>query len=567
VYQTPLVYNDSSHNFANGTFEPLSQLDQLGLIVTNHLQAYILDGNNVIDYVQFRDPVTIGGLNQALANAPDPNNTLHSLWNTNIYSKNASITYGVFNQLQVSGGALAPPTASGWSKAPTPMGNTVPDEIAFFNGFFVPSFQGPDGKNYVNRQPAIQAPYTPSRTVYSAYLLQANDPLVHYTSSDLGSQMGTLAVSAWSNQKVFNGVWAYSDDPLTSAMPIPPTSPVNGRYQPWGIPFGQLASMPNKVDNQNPYNVSYKDPLMWSADHWDFPTNQYPTVGWLGRVHRGTPWQTVYLKSTNILSWSQRLAPLSGVSTWASWTGNTLTSAYFPYSYYDGWNSAPQQDFLLFDIFTTRYNDNAVRGTLPVNVGMGRPDGGLAAWAALFSGMTALTNTAPAPISSTALSYTNWIVSPAGIGTNSALWKIVNGTNGINATRANTNLFLHQVFVDAGQILFTPALTLASPFLSAKNANQAENGINDEMVEWLPQQMMGLVRSTEQRYVLYCFGQTLRPAQQNARVLGAGPAFNQMVTNYQVTAESVVRAVIRVDNANTTQPHAVVESYNVLPPF
>jgi len=34
-----------------------------------------------------------------------------------------------------------------------------------------------------------------------------------------------------------------------------------------------------------------------------------------------------------------------------------------------------------------------------------------------------------------------------------------------------------------------------------------------------------------------------------------------------VTAESVIRAVIRVENANTTHPHAVIESYNVLPPY
>jgi len=72
------------------------------------------------------------------------------------------------------------------------------------------------------------------------------------------------------------------------------------------------------------------------------------------------------------------------------------------------------------------------------------------------------------------------------------------------------------------------------------------------------------VRGTEQRYVLYCFGQALRPAP-NGSV--SGGAWNGLVTNYQVTAQSVVRAVIRVDNANTTQPHAVVESYNVLPPF
>ena len=574
LYQSPLVYNDSSHNFANGSFEPLSQLDQLGLIVTNYLQAYILDGNNVIDYVQLRDPVTVGGLNQALADPNSPGTAnIHYQWSTNAYSKNVNITYGVINQLAVSGNASYAPAGGQWSTAPTPMGNTVAAEVAFFNGFFVPNFQY-NGKTYVNRQLAIQAPYTPSRTVYSSFLLQANDPLVHYTSSDLNSQLGSLAV--WANkQAMYNGIWAQSDDPVNSPLPTPPPNPVGGRYQPWGN-VGQLASLGNTVDNQNPYNVAYKDSLMWSADNWDFPTNLYPTVGWLGRVHRGTPWQTVYLKSTNILNWPQP-APVSyGVSTWAAWTGDTLNNAYLPY--FDSRNSAPQQDFLLFDIFTTRYNDNGVRGTLPVNVGMGRSDGGLAAWSALFSGMTVLTNTGESFYSYTPLTYAHTNISPAGIDvSNSPLWKIVNGPNGINVTRANTNLFPHQVFIDAGQILATPALTLASPFLNATNSigragerggggNPFEFGINDEMYEWLPQQMMGLVRSTEQRYVLYCFGQALRQAP-NGKVLGSRPAFNLMVTNYQVTAESIVRAVIRVDNANTAQPHAVVESYNVLPPF
>ncbi len=70
------------------------------------------------------------------------------------------------------------------------------------------------------------------------------------------------------------------------------------RYQPWGI-ADQLKLLPN-VDT-NVYNMAYRDPLVYSPDNWDFPTNRYPNVGWLGRVHRGTPWQTVYLKATNIV--------------------------------------------------------------------------------------------------------------------------------------------------------------------------------------------------------------------------------------------------------------------------
>ena len=50
----------------------------------------------------------------------------------------------------------------------------------------------------------------------------------------------------------------------------------------------------------NPFNLALKDPLVWRSDDWDFPTYKFPSVGWLGRVHRGTPWQTVYLKSPDI---------------------------------------------------------------------------------------------------------------------------------------------------------------------------------------------------------------------------------------------------------------------------
>ena len=568
LYQSPLVYNSSTHNFSNGTFEVIAQLDQLGLVVTNYLQAYILIGHRVVDYVQLRAPVTLGGINQVLA---DPNyganGSTYYQWSTNIFG--AYVPYGVQNQLYVSGHpSKAPPAGGVWSQAATPVGDITPEgEAAFYNGFFTPNFKYL-GKGYENKEYSIQAPYTPFRTVYSSYLLQANDPLVHYTASDLGASNGMSAV--WANGSHENGVWSRSDDPGTEPLPTPPLSPLGGRYQPWGS-SGQLAGVPGTDGNL--FNLAYKDPLMVSPDRWDFPTNQYPTPGWLGRVHRGTPWQTVYLKSTNILGLVMPpQGAVAGHFTWAQWTGDTLTNNYYKYQYFDALNCAPQMDYLLFDIFTTRYNDNSVRGTLPVNVGMGRSDGGLAAWSALFSGMTALTNTALLPIPALPLTYSSIIMNPAGVdAVDSPLWKIVNGPSGINVTRTNMQ---QQVFNHVGQILATPALSVASPFLNtdvvSKNArgpgqgSPFNYGISDEMYEWLPQQMMGLVRNTEPRYVVYCFGQTLRPTA-NGTVLGG--AYDHLVANYKVTAESVIRAVIRVENANTTHPHAVIESYNVLPPY
>jgi hypothetical protein len=530
----------------------LAQLPQFWLAMTNCLQAFVLDGNNVIDYVQLRDPITITNLNGPLADPiyPDETGTYYQ-WSTNAYqASSVFMTYGVFNQLYVSQHTtLAPTTGGKWSTAPTAMGLTTPPaEAAFFSGFFVPSFQY-GGLTYTNSLYAHQAPYTPTRTVYSSFLLQANDPLVHYLASDLNSQYGAAAI--WAQKlKYYNGVWQKSDDSVVEQLPQPPSDPLGGRYQPWGV-TKQMATLSGVVSDA--YSPTYKDPQVWGPDYWDFPTNQYPTVGWIGRVHRGTPWQTVDLKATNVL----RYLPTGvGPKTWANWIGDIQTSYG---QYFDAINSAPVQDRLLFDLFTTRFNDNAVRGALSVN------QTNLASWSALLSGMVVLSNNAVSSKKTTAI-YTNMIIDPAGVDyMNSALWNIV--TN-INSTRTN---FVNAdgvtgVFEHAGDILTVPMLTGNSPFLNWNNAFQQQLGISDEVYEWLPQQMMGLVRcSTSPRYVVYCYGQTLKPAP-NGLVTG-GPSFG-LCTNYQVTAESVVRAVVRVDPHVTptgTNYSAVVESYNVVP--
>ena len=378
-------------------------------------------------------------------------------------------------------------------------------------------------------------------------------------SSDMNSHYGSVAM--WSNKQIaHNGVWMHSDDLVANPLPTPPSSSLGGRYQPWGN-SGQMAALP-MVDS-NPYNLAYKDSLAWGSDYWDFPTNLYPSVGWIGRVHRGTPWQTVNLKSTNILSCVQpvgnRLLPF-GSNTWAAWSGD-IAPTYFGQQYYDAANAAPIQDRLLFDVFTTRLNDNAVRGTLPVNQTQ------LASWSAVLSGIVAISNLpVPLPPSYKGLmshTYTNEIINPAGgEGVDSAVSHIVAN---INTTRAS-GLFPYQAFTHRGDILLAPALSISSPFLyhgSAADIADKHYGISDEMYEWLPQQVMGLVRVTEPRYVLYCWGQALRPAP-GGEVLGG--MYSQMVTNYQVVAESAVRAVVRLDNAKTAQPQAIIESYNGLPP-
>jgi hypothetical protein len=551
------------------TTPPLPQLPNFAMGTTNYLQAFILDGNNVIDYVQFRDPTTTTNLGPVMADNNYPDHTqVRYQWSTNGYPANTpSISYGLFNQFFVSENPNNAPPSGKWSDpsgflpsslwgAVAAQGASAQDaaEAAFFAAFFTPTASGGftyNGQLYYNTQKQIQAPYTPMRIIFSPFLLQANDPLVHCLASDLNSQTGAKAV--WGNGNAWpNGIWKHVDDLASSAFPTVPATPVGGRYQPWGVPL----TAPAANANASGYDLSYRDPGVWGSDWWDFPTNAYPAVGWIGRVHRGTPWQTVYLKSSNVLTNTYSVGAKGpqanvGSNSWAVWTGD-IQQDFLTGQSIDGARSAPVQDRLLFDIFTTRYNDNSVRGSLPVN------QSHLAAWSALLSGLVALSNNAAYTALGAPVAYTSLLINPAGVNTvASPVWQIVNN---IDATRANTNLFPYQAFTHAGDVLESAALTEQSPFLNWNSVNQQQAGINDEMYEWLPQQMMGLVRGSEARYVLYCYGQALSPAP-------GATLSSLLVTNYQVVAESAVRVVLRVDNANTSHPHAVVESYNALPPY
>ncbi|MGH7951756.1 MAG: hypothetical protein ACREFE_07530, partial [Limisphaerales bacterium] len=117
-----------------------------------------------------------------------------------------------------------------------------------------------------------------------------------------------------------------------------------------------------------------------------------------------------------------------------------------------------------------------------------------------------------------------------------------------------------------------PWISDHSPFLNWNDANQQQYGISDELYEWLPQQVMSLLSCpTAPRYVVYSYGQTLKPAPG-----GIVTSFGNfgLVTNYQVVAETATRAVVEVHpvvvtNFNggfTTNYNTTIEQFNLLPP-
>lgn len=354
---------------------------------------------------------------------------------------------------------------------------------------------------------AVQVPYSPTRKIYQELSWQANDPLVHYQKEDLLDP--------------FNR----PDDPMrTNAVrfAIPPRIQLtnsnlgllNLRYQPWG-------GNPSQSVNLLAKDYRVKDPLVRRSDDWEFLTNKLPNIGWIGRVHRGTPWQTVYLKSGVI-----------DTNAWFRWAGSYATH--------------PTNDWLLPDLFTVAASDAASRGLLGVN------QTNLAAWSAVFSGVTVLTNTGSLATLRTNADeppFEMMYIQPAAQLNSPQLQRMVTG---INRTRSyETN----GMFTSLGRILAVPELTLASPYLNTNNV------LNDAILERIPQQVLSLLQADQPRFAVYAFGQALREAPSSI-YLGPGP-FNKLCTNYQVKSEFVLKAVVRVEGP-PTKPHAVIESFNEL---
>jgi hypothetical protein len=430
-----------------------------------------------------------------------------SFWITNRDAQTLTgIPWGITNQLYVSTNDVL--AASDWrSLTENPVSGQQKekaiDDFRLFMGlpalFDTRLTRPPVG-------PRVQVPFSPTRILDQALTWQANDPLVHYHAEDLFEP-------------------AYTD--VENVVPRPPGSQpepsnlgkLNQRYRPWG-------GRPGSVGDQWAYNPAVKDPLVRRSDDWEFPTNHFASIGWLGRVHRGTPWQTVYLKSA-----------IEPVDRWTKWSIQP--------------ENHPTNDWRFLELFTTAANDNAARGLLGVN------QTNLAAWSAVLSGVAVLSNTTPAVnLTSVPTNFTALFVDP----NSPQLRQMVES---INFARQSMP---RQTFSRLGQVLSAPALSLDSPFLN-RASDQARFGLSDVVYEWIPQQILGLLKEDEPYVVVYAYGQTLRPADRSL-IVSPGPYYG-LCTNYQITGEVLTKSAIRFEEIRRpNQPslyQAVTESYTVLP--
>ena len=470
----------------------LNPTNHIGVVITNRMVYLVIDRptQRIIDFVNYGDLVAGTDLtaellgNQSFQGDPVEN----MLWDT---------YQGVTNQIQIALGNINVSDATWTSYSQDRVSGLDKeksiDRFRVFLNLTPLRYRRSDVQQEIGNALSMQVPFTPSRKLSIISNLQVNDPLVHYTLDDMYDYYQT------------NNIQAVK--PVQGSLPPSNLGQLNRRYRPWG-------GNPNVSSDTNDFNFMIKDPMVRRSDDWNFPTNRFPNIGWLGRVHRGTPWQTMYMKDGAIQP-----------RVWLWWAGNVLTH--------------PTNDWRILDLFTTAANANAASGLLSVN------QTNLAAWSAVLSEVPVLLVTNAQTFAPT--NVTPVLVKPS----SPELQYIVDS---INYTRSR---FPGGVFMHMGDILASPGLTTMSPFVQV-----ASTRINDETYERIPQQIMSLLKADEPRVVIYTFGQTLAPA--GTPVINPGTRYHQMYTNYQVVAEVWAKHVLRVEGTPQA-PIFIKERFQYLP--
>ena len=514
-------------------------LPEWTLMVTNRFYYALVDveADRIIDYVSLNNMYSVLDVTREMAgreqvsgpSVSEPPNT----WRTNRVGNVPTVTTpteGVLEQVEISLGNVSVSEQQWTSFSRLPVDGLDKtksiDALREFVGLTPLVYQGAKDRLELRRilagKTSFQTGYNPTRKLYQDITWQANDPLVHYHVQDLLDPFNPPNDPNKTNSVRFAVPPQIN---LTNSN----LGLLNERYRPWG-------GNPMQSSDALSRDARVKDPMVEKSDDWEFPTNKFPSLGWIGRVHRGTPWLTVYLKSD-----------LIDARAWLNWAGNSGTH--------------PTNDWRLVEVFTTAPNDNAARGLLSVN------QTNIAAWSAVLSGVTVLTNVTPfaSRRTNTAGAYMEMVVFPDMYVTNLGPQGLVNTqlrtiVAGLNRTRAKEP---YGVFSSLGRVLRTPELTFASPYINTNNV------VNELALERIPQQILSLLHEPSMegkdfpRFAVYCYGQALRPAA-NSVYLGPGN-FYKLCTNYQVSAEFSSKTVFRVEGSSGVPPRVVVESFNEIP--
>jgi hypothetical protein len=406
-----------------------------GVIISNRLHAKIVDQvtGRIIDHVLLNGLVSHRQLTDEISDPPvgsgDP---FQLLWATNaLPSGYLSGRLGAILQINISLGNFGIPPQGEWQA----YGEFRPPNATLAIQNFRTAY-------YSGTNRFLEVPFSPVVQVRMPMLWQVNDPLVRQLATDMFDNE-----RSGHSERVIPPVDIYSSSLRGLAN-------LNERYRPWA----------NYIESEilhdpNAYNPTLKDPLMRASDNWDFPANAPLDLENLGRIHRGTPWQTIYLKSADI-----------DLPTWQYWTGHTDPEV--------AQQTQPRRDWSLLATLQSLLNTNAPQQLLSVN------DPNPINWMAALDGLNVLTNIGPTGPSARPEFETLTISSNS--------WQSIMLVEAIAATRTNQP---SQVFRNLGELFATAELSLASPWLNPSTEYQRLRGMTDRAYEIVPAQLLSRVRA------------------------------------------------------------------------
>jgi hypothetical protein len=448
VFLSNAVYVFTANQFANistNAFENYSgfPIPYWVYAISNHL-SYLMSetaggSERIVDFVLLNDTYKVdlhkellGGINpyQGIAGVSP---VISQVWNTNRSRGINGLTDGLLQQLNISLGANVTANVDWRSFALTATANEN-DKNAVIDAFRIFCGLAPlSPPAFTNASLAMQTPFNPAAKLSAQVTWQANDPLVHYHLQD-------LRIGPSTNRQYLK--------PIHPGTNIAPSSLgyLNARYSPWnGNP--QRSSYPENSDR------AAKDPGVRSSDDWNFPTNETLAAHWLGRVHRGTPWQTLYLK-----------ADTAGTYTWTNQNSDLRTH--------------PTNDWRMVASLASMLSTNDVRGLTSINTM------NLNTWAGRFAGLTVLSNDLKSPILGQPPSFEGHVIASH----DPQISIIVDGINRTRAARRG------EYFPDVAAFFSVPELSSASPWLNL-TGDQPRFAVTDEAYEILPGQLLSLVRA------------------------------------------------------------------------
>lgn len=460
IFLTNMAFSPSLNQFQS--LSNASPFDlMLGYLVPNlqlsvdaKVRYWLIDTgvtpNRIIDFVNLDNLRSVLNISQPLigyTNSLDQMGVEGSFWQTNL--SKSGVPSGVRQQILVSFGE-GTNSSSVWTtiNAEPVDGNSKSKAIDLCRVFV--GLQPIEGFPYYQLQKELGsnlvhwAPFSPARKIFQNITWQANDPLVHYLAADMTDSSRT-------NDLQFVV-------PVTKPATNSNLGALNKRYSPWG-------GNPYRSSDKFALDSRIKDPFINQSDDWLFPTDGLPNIGWLGRVHRGTPWQTIYMKSA--------ILPMPD---WAARSGHyVLVGPSYEYTDFSHLYTHPTNDWRLFDLFTTDSDSKAV--TVSIN------DPNQSSWASVLSGLEIWTNT-----------YAQWYrTHPTNLFAGTILPRspeLQLILDDITWTRAQQP---NGVFEHMGDLLAVSSLSTNSPYTTYLQ-NQRPPMCSEEVLECIPMQLLPLLR-------------------------------------------------------------------------